>query len=493
MLQIFASIGLSNRHWLARLAERSPLRSAWLLPAIIGVAVGVRLIAAVAFGDGIADLPGVRDQLSYHTLALQVLAGHGFSFPESWWPATRPGEPTAHWSFLYTLFLTGTYAVVGTHPLAARLIQAAIVGILQPWLAARLSARLFGQSAGLIAAAIAAVYGYFIYYAAALMTESFFIVAILWSLDIAISLLRTPGANTRPIPSDSGRGLAGTLGPWVLLGIALGSAALLRQVVLLFVPVLFAWVIWGSSRRRPGAQQHSMSRNWRASAAGLLVTIMVIVGLIAPWTIRNYLAFDRFVLLNTNAGYAFFWANHPIYGTHFTAILPSEEYGQLIPADLLGLNEAALDQALLGEGLRFVTADPVRYAMLSLSRISDYFYFWPSAESGTLGSLARVFSFGALLPLVAYGLYLVARRSTPFVAPERGYEISLLVLFVLVYTAIHLLSWALVRYRLPVDAALIPFASVALVDLGRRLPRAPHEPGRPELVPDAVLPGRPGR
>jgi hypothetical protein len=42
------------------------------------------------------------------------------------------------------------------------------------------------------------------------------------------------------------------------------------------------------------------------------------------------------VLINTNAGYAFFWANHPIYGAHFVPILTPEmgTYQSLIPQEL---------------------------------------------------------------------------------------------------------------------------------------------------------------
>jgi fumarate reductase subunit D len=48
---------------------------------------------------------------------------------------------------------------------------------------------------------------------------------------------------------------------------------------------------------------------------------------------------------------------------------------------------------------------------------------------------------------------------------------SLLLLFVAVYTAIHLLSWALIRYRLPVDAVMLVFAGLALVELAAWLQR----------------------
>jgi uncharacterized protein (DUF983 family) len=43
-------------------------------------------------------------------------------------------------------------------------------------------------------------------------------------------------------------------------------------------------------------------------------------------------------------------------------------------------------------------------------------------------------------------------------------------MFVIVYTGIHLLTWTLVRYRLPVDAVLVIFAGLALVDILNRIP-----------------------
>jgi hypothetical protein len=42
---------------------------------------------------------------------------------------------------------------------------------------------------------------------------------------------------------------------------------------------------------------------------------------------------------------------------------------------------------------------------------------------------------------------------------------ALIVLFIVVYAGIHLLSWALIRYRLPIDAVLVLFAALAFVEL----------------------------
>jgi 4-amino-4-deoxy-L-arabinose transferase-like glycosyltransferase len=188
-------------------------------------------------------LPGTQDQISYDRLAQRVLTGHGFSFGTSWWPATRAGEPTAHWSYLYTLYLTAVYGLVGYSPLAARLIQAILVGILMPWLVYRLGCRHFGSRVGLVAAGLMACYAYFIYYAAVLMTESFYIIGILWTLDLAGQLGK---ADTSP-PEAGRRSL--------LLGLALAVIVLLRQVFLPFIPVLFTWLLWRSYRYQSSSGQ----------------------------------------------------------------------------------------------------------------------------------------------------------------------------------------------------------------------------------------------
>ena len=341
--------------------QREPVRDGLVLPwlcGVIGLAVAARVGAAIYLGNIVTPLPGVFDQVSYHTLALRVLDGHGFSFGEGWWPATQANEPTAHWSFLYTSLLAGVYAISGSNPLVARLVQAVIVGVLQPLFTYRLGSRLFGRKVGLVSAAIAACYAYFIYYSAALVTEGLFIVAILWALDAA---LRLADAG----PAEGGR--AG-LGGWLELGAALAAAVLLRQVVVLVVPLVVAWVWWRAwtpKVRRAGGVRPCASWLARGSAA----TSLVIILCVAPWTIRNWAVFHEFVPLNTNAGFAFYWGNHPVHGNGFVPILPGPEYGRLIPGELEGLNEARLDRALMRRGFQLVAGAPVRFLRVTASRI----------------------------------------------------------------------------------------------------------------------------
>ena len=332
------------------------------------------------------------------------------------------------------------------------------MGIVMPWLLYRLSFRLFAPAArglgmfthspdvaraqyiALLTAAIGAVYIYFFYYTASLITEGFYLTGILWTFDTAVSITQSQKATTKQ---------------WAVLGLAMGITCLLRQLFLLFLPFLLLWLWWA---KRPKLTQ-------------LILPVAMVVLMIIPWTVRNYIAFDKIVPLNTNSGFAFFWGNHPRYGTQFIPILPSGEYFRMIPQELQaqGLNEAEMDSALLSEAFGFIVAEPGRYALLSLSRIPTYFMFWPSGDSGMVSNISRVGSFGVFLPFMLYGLFLALKQSFGSWQERLASPFTLLYLFMLVYTGIHVLTWTLIRYRLPVDVILVIFAGVALVDIVERV------------------------
>jgi 4-amino-4-deoxy-L-arabinose transferase-like glycosyltransferase len=399
---------------------------------ILLAAALARLPAALYMGDQVSGLPGIHDQVSYDALARSLLAGRGYSFPENWYPFTRANTPTAHWSFIYPPFLAAIYAVAGYHPLVARIVQAALGGALTSWLIYRMGRRLGEEAVGLAGAALAAGYGYFIYYNAALMTETFFIVSVLASLYLALELA------ARPSP-----------GLWLGLGLALGLASLLRQTMLLFAPVLLLYLVWALRRRVPDGSAPG-ARPWHFALPVAVIGLMIL-----PWTARNYVAYGEFLLLNSNAGYAFYASNNPNLATEWD----NDEVVVPVPDDLRGQNEARLNSELTRRGLEFITADPERYARLTLTKALEYFKFWPSSGSRLISNLNRVLSFGLVLPFMLFGLYLSLPRWRSYAA---------LYLFAAVHTGIHLLTWPAPRYRLPVDAVLMVFAGLALVELARQ-------------------------
>jgi hypothetical protein len=202
--------------------ETSSPNTRRLLMLILAISVVARLVAALFLGNEVLPSPGAYDQISYNRLAQRIVDGHGMTSPIQWWPMTQPDAPTAHWSFLYTYALAGVYAVFGQAPLLARLLQAIAVGLLLPLATYGLARRVFDERVALWSAGLSAIYIYFVYYSAALMTEMFTIVAVLWMLQQVVRLQEGP-ADRRA---------------WILLGLSIGIAGLLRQVALLPVPFL---------------------------------------------------------------------------------------------------------------------------------------------------------------------------------------------------------------------------------------------------------------
>jgi 4-amino-4-deoxy-L-arabinose transferase-like glycosyltransferase len=397
-----------------------------LLILILVAAVLVRIPVAFLMGDQVTELPGIQDQVSYDALARSLLDGRGYSFTNNWYPFTPPNTPTAHWSFLYPLYLAGTYAITGYHPLAARLLQGALGGALVCFLAYKIGRRVADENTGLVAAGLAAVYGYLIYYNVALMTETFSVVLILLTLYLSLELKENP-----------------TPMRWVGLGLVLGLAALLRQTVLLFAPFLFVWLF---------LELRARGIRWWYFALPVVIIFLVI----SPWTLRNYLVYREFLLLNSNAGYALYASNNPSLGTDWRnelVVVP-------VPEELRGQNEAQMDRALTQKGLEFILADPKRYLLLTLNKSLEYVRFWPSSDSSRISNLNRVLSFGLYLPFMVIGLGLSISRWRNFVP---------LYLFMIIHTGIHLLSWPSPRYRLPVDALLMVFAGLTLIELAKQL------------------------
>ena len=405
--------------------NRVRVRHKYLLVIILATAILIRIPVALLMGDQVTELPAIQDQVSYDALALSLLEGRGYSFTENWYPFTPANTPTAHWSFIYPLYLAGTYAITGYHPLAARLLQGALGGALLCFLVYKIGRRVVNEDIGLVGAGLTAVNGYFIYYNVALMTETFFIVLVLLSLYLGLEL------KEKPIPIR-----------WIGLGLSLGLAALLRQTILLFTPFLLFWLFM---------ELRARGIRWWYFA----LPVVIIVLLITPWTIRNYLAFRGFLLLNSNAGYALYASNNPDLATNWD----NDKVVVPVPPELKGRNEAELDRALTQKGLEVILADPKRYLWLNLDKTLEYFRFWPSSDSSRISNLNRVLSFGLYLPFMVIGIGYSISRWRNFVP---------LYLFIIIHTGIHLLTWPSPRYRLPVDAVLMVFAGLTLVELAKQ-------------------------
>ena len=233
---------------------------------------------------------------------------------------------------------------------------------------------------------------------------------------------------------------------WVVLGLALAGTVLFRMAVLPFVFILLAWIFFSARHAdRP-------VRIWQC-----LIPIAIIALAIMPWTIRNYRLYGRFMLLESQFGHVLWNSNHPDQGINFRGAWVAP-----IPPELLTLSEPEITNELLKRGVQNILADPGRFTLLTLSRVKFFFTCWPTADSGLMNNAARVLSFGIMWPFMLYGLYL-SRRQWQRCLP--------LYLFLVIHLGIYLVSWVMIRYRIPADTVLLPFAGLAIVDIAGRIQR----------------------
>ncbi len=216
----------------------------------------------------------VFDAVAYAHIAANLERGEGFTVGES---AT---QPSSNYSPGLPLLVSGLYEVSGgAHERFARLVLA-VIGSLAVLFTYLIGRRLSGPAAGLLGAAVVAIYPALLEYGGMLMSEplsatllSGAVLAILWAADSP----RDPPAR------------------WLVPGVLLGALALSRPEYL-GVAFLLAAVVFA----------RGAGEGWKRTLgqAGVLLAGVVLV--VAPWTIRNAVALDRFVPISTGGGQVLF-------------------------------------------------------------------------------------------------------------------------------------------------------------------------------------------
>jgi 4-amino-4-deoxy-L-arabinose transferase-like glycosyltransferase len=252
------------------LAERNGGRAGVVaLAAILLLGLGLRVSEA---WDGRAP---VFDAAAYAKIAANLDRGKGFTLgPDATQPASNysPGLP---------LLVAGVYTLAGgAHERTARLVLA-LLGTLAVLFTYLIGRRLSGPVAGLLGAGAIAVYPALLEYQGMLMGEP-----------LATTLLS--GAVLAVLWADAAR--QGDLArEWLLPGALFGALALVRPEYL-GVALLVSLVVL--VKDGPDEWRGGMAR------AGILLAGVVVV--VAPWTLRNAIAMDRFVPISTGGGQVLF-------------------------------------------------------------------------------------------------------------------------------------------------------------------------------------------
>ena len=337
---------------------RQRLRAAWQraelrwLGAILALAAALR-IAWVLYAA--REPQGVHDPSFYYGYGEAIASGRGYALPDGPTAYYPVGYPAA----LGALFFLLTHTWIPANlPLATGFFQV-FLRVASVALVYYLGRCLFTPTVGLLAALWMALFPNLIFHTATFLTETLFIFLVLAALAVLFSFR---WQEERP-------GWARLL----VFGVLLGLSALVRPISLLLLPLLpIAWLIAGFGWQRALGY----------SGAVLVVTAAVI----APWTIRNAVRMDAFVIISTNLGDNLCMGHYEGARGHFSLperCFDNEEYA--------GLDRPAFEVARNNDNIRkaipFALENP-RFELKLLSRKA--YHLWRHDHDG----LAAVESYG---------------------------------------------------------------------------------------------------
>jgi 4-amino-4-deoxy-L-arabinose transferase-like glycosyltransferase len=307
------------------------------LGAVLAIAFGLRLAWALALHVDVRA-SFLLDMSVYDLLARRLAAGEGY--------AGYLGAPMAFFPPGYPAILAVLYSVFGQSLVTAWVANAAF-GALTCLLLYATAATLFGPSVGLGAAAILAVFPGDVFSSAYTLSEAAF-----GCLFVAVLCLfvrwNAPAAATPPLR-------------WLLFGVALGAASLVRGVALPFLVV--PGVIW-------------------LAALGLRValvrTALATLGLalvLLPWTVRNEVVMGAPILLSTDGPFALFVAHNPLASGTQSADMNDQRKREWPWLERLPYPQREVTQARLelGYGVRYLLTHP-RHELTLIPKRIYYLY-----------------------------------------------------------------------------------------------------------------------
>jgi 4-amino-4-deoxy-L-arabinose transferase-like glycosyltransferase len=365
------------------------------------------------------DNPGFAlfpDGEEYDALARSLTAGTGFAVDRAPNTFRPPGYP---------FFLAAIYGLAGHSYPVVKIVQS-VLGALTCVFVLLIGERLFSYRVGAIAASIAAVYPFLIVYAGFLLSETLFV--FLSSIFLYALVRLREHYSVR----------------WAAFaGFILGLMTMTRPMTLLLPALLlvWAWIEFGDRRRA-------------AAIVGIMVVMMLVP--IAPWTVRNYVVTNSFIPISSHLWAALYAGNNPV-------ILRDPEAigGSIQPEGVEDYRAAYL--SFMSHTLRHEPLELLRLEGHKLKR------FWSALpKTSERDRIISACSYGLLLPLFLVGMYLSLR------SPQKPW---ILFAWILNFCLVTLITHGSTRFRLPVEPAVILFASLTLERLWVKFGPAPAGPG----------------
>jgi len=225
---------------------------------------------------------------------------------------------------------------------------------------------------------------------------------------------------------------------WAGYGALWATGALVNAAVLSVFPFFLVWL---AGRRRPS----------RASTPGLVTLALVaFILLLAPWTIRNYRVFGRFVPLRSAFGLVLWLGNNP-RAMEFTSFPNHPFTNPSEAADFKRLGEMAYMDQKKREAVAFIKSHPDQSLKFFARRVVSNWFSVSDRPNESWAtdpvSLKAYAVFNAALVVLAWlGMLFALRSQNPDAPPY--------LIVLLAYPLLYYLTGTLFRYRFPMEPLL---------------------------------------
>ena len=362
-------------------------------------------------------------------IAAAIASGHGFSNPFD-----APTGPTAWEPPLYPYLTAGVFEIFGIYSRASAFVLLSINSFFSAltcipiFLIAR---RMFSEKVAVGSAWTWALLPYVIYWCTRWVWET-----SLSALLLAVIFWLTLTLEERDGP-----------GPWVEFGLLWGVAALNSTVLLAFLPASGLWAWYQRAKR---------SKPW---FAGVALASVVFIACIAPWTVRNYQVFGKFIFIRDNFGAELRLGNgNGADGTWMQYLHPTQDLYAMRQFESMG--ELAYIEMRKRQAVDYIKADYGRFAVLCLKR---FIYYWNGAPKVWQDWWLAEFRnslFLASSVLMFWGLGRALRRHVP--------GAWLLFWLILLYPLIYYVVFPMPRYRHPIEPEITILAVYLLNEATRK-------------------------
>ncbi|HEU4327755.1 MAG TPA: glycosyltransferase family 39 protein [Roseiflexaceae bacterium] len=403
--------------------------------AFIWICVVVAALVRLVYVFAIPTVGDVIDSRWYYEAAVSLAAGQGL---------VVNGRVTAFWPVGYPAFLAVLFKLFGASLLAAKLANVALY-LVAMGCAYGVARRIFrSQLVARLTLLLLAIYPNHIAYSAEVLSEV-----------LSLALLMA-GCFSLVASAERPRLL-------YLSGIVFGFATLVKpQIVLL--TAFFLLCLYLAQLRRG---------ELRAVAARVAAFYVLLLLVIAPWTIRNYLVFGHVFLVSNNSGLNFFYSSSPSVRVEFGSPLPSPEIS-LLYESIARENEYLADRAVMQRAIEDVKAQPT--AALRRMLQQAWYLWYMDVDGGRLNERnildidpqTKRFLYGfkivsqayylTLLALAALGVAVLIRR-----CPFGRYPLVYLGLGTVGYfTVVALFFHGETRYHFPIMPLVVMYSAFAL-------------------------------